>query len=50
MRIGRAIGRINTGVDVIVSTAQEVAEWEAVKGTVSYYARKEGQRLYGDEP
>src|SRR3990172_11991889 len=30
IRIRRAIGRINTGVDIVVSSAQEVAEWEDV--------------------
>ena len=49
VRIRRAIGRVNTGVDVIVSSEQEMAEWEAVKGTIYYYARREGRVLYGDE-
>ena len=47
VRIRRAIGRINTGVDVVVSSAQEVADWEGVKGTVYYYARREGRLIYG---
>jgi predicted nucleotidyltransferase len=47
VKIRRAIGRINTGVDVVVSSAQEVAEWEHVTGTLYYYARKEGRLVYG---
>lgn len=47
VRIRRAIGRINTGVDVVVSSAQEVSEWEGVKGTLYYYALREGRLLYG---
>ena len=50
VRIRRAIGRINTGVDIVVSSAQEVAEWENVPGTVFYYARREGRPIYGHEP
>lgn len=50
IRIRRAIGRVNTGVDVVVSSTREVAEWEGVKGTVYYYARKEGRPIYGDQP
>ena len=48
VKIRRAIGHINTGVDVVVSSEQEVAEWEGVKGTVYYYARMEGRLIYGD--
>ena len=47
VKIRRAIGRINTGVDVVVSSAQELAEWEGVKGTIYYYARREGRFIYG---
>ena len=47
VKIRRAIGRINTGVDVVVSSTQEVAEWEGVKGSLYYYARKEGRLIYG---
>ena len=47
VKIRRAIGRINTGVDVVVSSAQELAEWEGVKGTLYYYARREGRLIYG---
>ena len=50
IRIRRAIGRINTGVDIVVSSAQEVAEWEDVLGTIFYYARREGRLIYGHEP
>lgn len=50
IRIRRAIGRVDTGVDVVVSSTREVAEWEGVKGTVYYYARKEGRPIYGDQP
>lgn len=50
IRIRHAIGRINTGVDIVVSSAQEVAEWEDVPGTIFYYARREGRRIYGHEP
>ncbi len=47
VRIRRAIGRINTGADIVVSSAQEVAEWENVPGTVFYYARREGRPIHG---
>lgn len=47
VKIRRVIGRINTGVDVVVSSTQEVAEWEGVKGTIYYYARTEGRLVYG---
>jgi len=47
VKIRHAIGRINTGVDVVVSSVQEVAEWEDVKGTLLYYARREGRLIYG---
>jgi len=50
IRIRRAIGRINTGVDIVVSSAQEVAEWQDVLGTVFYYARREGRPIYGHKP
>jgi len=50
IRIRRAIGRINTGVDIVVSSAQEMAEWQDVPGTVFYYARREGRPIYGHEP
>ena len=50
IRIRRAIGRINTGVDVVVSSAQEVAEWEDVQGSIFYYARREGRPIYGHKP
>lgn len=50
IRIRRAIGRINTGVDIVVSSAQEVAEWEDVLGTIFYYARREGRPIYGHKP
>jgi len=50
IRIRRAIGRINTGVDIVVSSAQEVAEWEDVLGTIFYYARREGRLIYGHKP
>lgn len=50
MRIRRAIGRINTGVDVVVSAVAEVAEWEDVLGTIFYYARREGRPIYGHKP
>ncbi len=50
VRIRRAIGRIDTGVDIVVSSAQEVAEWENVPGTVFYYARREGRPIYGHKP
>jgi len=50
IRIRRAIGRINTGVDIVVSSALEVAEWEDVLGTIFYYARKEGRPIYGHKP
>ncbi len=47
VKIRRAIGRIDAGVDVVVSSVDEVAEWEGVKGTLYYYARREGRLLYG---
>jgi predicted nucleotidyltransferase len=50
IRIRHAIGRINTGVDIVVGSAQEVAEWEDVLGTVFYYARREGRPIYGNKP
>ena len=50
IRIRRAIGRINTGVDIVVSSAQEVAEWEDVLGSIFYYARREGRPIYGHQP
>lgn len=50
IRIRRAIGRINTGVDIVVSSTQEMAEWQDVPGTVFYYARREGRPIYGHEP
>ena len=50
IRIRRAIGRINTGVDIVVSSAQEIAEWEDVMGTIFHYARREGRRIYGHKP
>lgn len=50
VRIRRAIGRIVTGVDVVVSSAQEVAEWQDVPGSIFYYARREGRPIYGNKP
>lgn len=50
VRIRRAIGRINTGVDIVVSSAREVAEWENVPGSVFYHARREGRPIHGDKP
>ena len=50
VRIRRAIGRVDSGVDIVVSSEREVAEWEGVKGTIYYYARKEGRPLYGHKP
>lgn len=47
VKIRRVIGRVNTGVDVVVSSAKELAEWEGVKGTLYFYARREGRLLYG---
>ncbi len=49
VRIRRAIGRVHVGVDVVVSSAQEFVEWQNVKGTVYYYARKEGRPIYGNQ-
>jgi len=50
VRIRRAIGRVDSGVDIVVSSEREVAEWEDVRGTIYYYARKEGRPLYGHKP
>jgi len=50
VRIRRAIGRVPVGVDVVVSSAQEFVEWQNVKGTVYYYAHKDGRPIYGNQP
>ena len=50
VRIRRAIGRVDSGVDIVVSSERELAEWQGVKGTIYYYARKEGRPLYGRKP
>jgi len=46
VRLRRAVGRIGMPVDVLVYSAQEVAEWGDVRGTVLYPALREGLLLY----
>lgn len=46
VRLRRAIGRVGTGVDVLVYSEEEVARRGQVPGTVIYWALREGKTLY----
>ncbi|MFA5242296.1 MAG: nucleotidyltransferase domain-containing protein [Sulfuricella sp.] len=46
VRLRRAIGRVGTGVDVLVYSEAEVARRGKVPGTVIYWALHEGKTLY----
>ncbi|MDP2784041.1 MAG: nucleotidyltransferase domain-containing protein [Sulfurimicrobium sp.] len=46
VRLRRAIGRLGTGVDVLVYSEEEVARRGGVPGTVIYWALQEGKTLY----
>lgn len=46
VRLRRAIGRVGTGVDVLVYSEEEVTRRGDVPGTVIYWALNEGKTLY----
>lgn len=45
-RLRNAIGFIGVPVDVIVYSEKEVGEWGHLRGTVLYWALKDGKVLY----
>ncbi len=46
VKIRNAIGNIGVGVDVLVYSEEYVKEWGHIKGSVLYWALKEGKLLY----
>jgi predicted nucleotidyltransferase len=46
IRLHKAVGNVNTGVDVLVYSEAEYERRSQVPGTVLYWARKEGRALY----
>lgn len=45
-RLRDAVGHVGLGVDILVYSEQEVAEWGEVPGTALYDALHEGKVLY----
>ncbi len=45
-RLRRAVGNVGVGVDILVCTKKEAAEWGRLPGTTLYWALKEGKVLY----
>lgn len=50
VRLHRAIGPIGVGVDVVVFSRDEFARRSQVRGTLPYWAVKEGKPLYDAHP
>jgi len=46
VKIRRAIGDIGVGVDVLVYSEDYLKEWGHLRGSVLYWALKEGKLLY----
>ena len=46
IRLHKAVGDVGVGVDVLVYSEAEYQRRSQVPGTVLYWARKEGRRLY----
>jgi len=46
IRLRKAVGNIDIGVDVLVYSEMEYERRSQVPGTVLYWARKEGRSLY----
>lgn len=45
-RLRQAVGDVGVGVDILVCTKKEAAEWGRLPGTTLYWALKEGKVLY----
>lgn len=50
VKIRNAIGDIGIGVDVLVYSEEYVKEWGHLRGSVLYWAIKEGKVLYETAP
>ncbi len=46
IRLHKAVGNVGVGVDVLVYSEEEYQRRSQVPGTVLYWARKQGRRLY----
>lgn len=46
IRLHKAVGDVGVGVDVLVYSEEEYQRRSQVPGTVLYWARKQGRRLY----
>jgi predicted nucleotidyltransferase len=46
MRLRKAVGRVGTGVDVLIYSEEEAVRRSQVPGTVLYWAYKEGRVLH----